>query len=170
MTDSPELLTRMPWKSKKPNLLSSHRMVLLPEIGQVPNISMWAFDADEGALSRTTAVYNGQGDLQSYVIAEISEAIEAGHRPFDEVKDICRSRLELEKRIALAKTYAEKIKDKVKSAASFADLVAADPGGKLNPRQHCFLYPLCPCPENWRGAGYKCRGIYAAGWRHIRLA
>jgi len=88
----------------------------IPGIGPMSSAVEWAFKADKGDVSR---VYRSN---QGYVVFELADILPAGYRPFNEVKDICKNRVEQQKRKELAKAYAQKVQDKLQQNKTFAEI------------------------------------------------
>ncbi len=97
----------------------------IPGFGQMTAAAEWTFQAGDQEISR---VYRtGQG----YVVFELTEILPAGYKPFDEVRELCRNRIEQEKRKELAKEYAMGVQGKLDSNQSFSEIAASDTTRKL---------------------------------------
>ncbi|RMG65984.1 MAG: hypothetical protein D6715_07740 [Calditrichaeota bacterium] len=96
------------------------RRNFIPGFGVLPEAVAWAFDADVGDVSNPYRTNRG------YVVFELAEVHPAGYRPFEEVKSICKNRVETEKRKALLRQYAERFQQAVQSGQSFAKILAQD--------------------------------------------
>jgi len=92
----------------------------IPGFGIMSSAIEWTFKADVGDVSR---VYRTP---QGYVVFELAEILPEGYRPFDEVKDICKTQVEYQKRKKLARTYAERIQEKINQNYSFEKIAAED--------------------------------------------
>ncbi|RPI75989.1 MAG: hypothetical protein EHM47_01030 [Ignavibacteriales bacterium] len=90
----------------------------VPGLGANKRIIEFAFNSDAGTVSEVFKVQNG------YAVCIVSEVIEAGVKPFDEVKDMIKTQVVREKKFEKAKSIAEDIKQKVNN-----DLISA---GNLN--------------------------------------
>jgi parvulin-like peptidyl-prolyl isomerase len=88
----------------------------IPGLGQMQSAAEWVFNSDEDEVS---TVYRS---TQGYVVFELSEIKPEGFKPFEEVKVICQSRLELEKRKAMAFNYASEVKQKLTENRSFNEV------------------------------------------------
>jgi peptidyl-prolyl cis-trans isomerase D len=97
----------------------------IPGFGQMTAAVEWVFNADANDISR---VYRtGQG----YAVFELAEILPAGYKPFDEVRELCRNRIEQEKRKELAKEYAKGVQEKLDLNQTFAEIAASDTTRKL---------------------------------------
>jgi parvulin-like peptidyl-prolyl isomerase len=92
----------------------------IPGLGKMESALMWAFNSEKEAIS--DVYYMPQG----YYIFQVADIKPAGYRPFDEVKEICKNRIKLEKLKELAKAYAEKIKPQVEQNGNFQQIVDMD--------------------------------------------
>ncbi len=92
----------------------------IPGFGIMSSAIEWTFKADVGDVSRVYRTPKG------YVVFELAEIFPAGYRPFDEVKDICKTRVEYEKRMAMARAYAEKIQEKIDRNEPFEKIAEED--------------------------------------------
>lgn len=97
----------------------------IPGLGVMPEAVEWVFENDVNEVSNTFRVSQG------YVIFQISEIMPGGFRPLDEVKDICKSRIEAEKRKSMAKEYAETIKSNIEEAENLSEIAAQDTSNKV---------------------------------------
>lgn len=93
----------------------------IPGVGVMQSAHNWAFNAGVGEISDLFFTPKG------YYVFQVAEIKKAGYKPFEEVKEVCKARVELEKRKALARAYAEKIAPQVQDGSNFAQLAAADP-------------------------------------------
>lgn len=96
----------------------------IPGLGVMPEAVKWVFSNDLNEISSTYRVSQG------YVIFQISEIMPGGFRPLDEVKDICKNRIEMEKRKSMAKDYAESIKPEIEGGENLSEVAAHDTSGK----------------------------------------
>lgn len=92
----------------------------IPGFGIMSSAIEWTFKADVGDVSRVYRTPKG------YVVFELAEIFPAGYRPFDEVKDICKTRVEYEKRMAMARAYAKKIQEKIDRNEPFEKIAEED--------------------------------------------
>jgi peptidylprolyl isomerase/peptidyl-prolyl cis-trans isomerase D len=97
----------------------------IPGFGQMKAAVEWLFSADLKDVSR---VYRTS---QGYAVFELIEILPAGFKPLDEVYELCRNRLEQQKRKGLAKEYATEIKTQLDANKTFADIAAADTSRKV---------------------------------------
>lgn len=96
----------------------------IPGLGVMPEAVEWAFG---NKINEVSSIYRV---AQGYVIFQISEIMPGGFRPLEEVKDICKNRLEMEKRQALAEGYAQTIKSKIQGAENLSEIAAQDTTNK----------------------------------------
>jgi parvulin-like peptidyl-prolyl isomerase len=89
----------------------------VPGLGANKRIIEFAFNNDVGSASEVFKVSNG------YAVTMVSEVIEAGAKPFDEVKDIIRTQVLRDKKYEKAKNIAEELKKKINSDLSKASQV-----------------------------------------------
>lgn len=97
----------------------------IPGLGQLPAATAWAFKADKNEVS---SVYRTP---QGYVVLQVSEIFPSGFRPYEEVKELCKNRVEQQKRKELARAYAQEIQEKLNRGETFEAIVAADPSRKV---------------------------------------
>ena len=92
----------------------------IPGLGLMEGAVEWAFHAEKGEISEPFRAQTG------YVVFEVAEIQPAGYRPFEEVKAICINRIKTEKRKQMARDYALKFADAVKSGTPFPQIAASD--------------------------------------------
>ena len=92
----------------------------IPGLGLMEGAVEWAFHAEKGEISDPFRAQTG------YVVFEVAEIQPAGYRPFEEVKSICINRIKTEKRKQMARDYALKFADAVKSGTPFPQIAASD--------------------------------------------
>jgi parvulin-like peptidyl-prolyl isomerase len=92
----------------------------IPGFGQMLSAIQWTFKAGVNEISN---VYRS---TQGYVVFELSNILPEGFRLLDEVRDVCKSRVEREKRMGLAKDVAVKIGEKITQNISFKEIKAND--------------------------------------------
>ncbi|HFB67948.1 MAG TPA: hypothetical protein ENJ66_03210, partial [Calditrichae bacterium] len=92
----------------------------IPGLGLMEGAVEWAFHAEKGEISDPFRAQTG------YVVFEVAEIQPAGYRPFEEVKAICINRIKTEKRKQMARDYALKFADAVKSGTPFPQIAASD--------------------------------------------
>ncbi len=92
----------------------------IPGFGVLPEAVAWAFNADVGDVSNAFRTSRG------YVVFELAEIHPAGYRPFEEVKAICKNRVETEKRKALLKAYALRFQQAVQAGEPFSKILEQD--------------------------------------------
>ena len=97
----------------------------IPGIGNLPNAVEWVFENDLNDVSDVYRVNQGNAVLQ------IIDIQPSGYKPLEEVKDLCKNKIELEKRKQMAKDYAEKLQPKINSGVSFAEIAAQDTSKKV---------------------------------------
>ena len=68
---------------------------------------------------------------QGNAVLQIIDIQPSGYKPLEEVKDLCKNKIELEKRKQMAKDYAEKLQPKINSGVSFAEIAAQDTSKKV---------------------------------------
>lgn len=111
---------------KQTTAFSNNKIGQIPGLGKMESALMWAFNSEKDAIS--DVYYMPQG----YYIFQLSNIIPAGYRPFEEVKEICKNRIKLEKLKDLAKGYAEKIKPQVEQNSNFQQIVEMDAENVIN--------------------------------------
>jgi peptidyl-prolyl cis-trans isomerase D len=92
----------------------------MPGFGKMSSAMRWTFNADVNDVS---TVYHS---TRGYVIFELANIAEAGYRPFDEVENICKNKVEQAKRTELARAYAQKFQDQVDQNVPFNKIAAGD--------------------------------------------
>ena len=97
----------------------------IPGFGQMTAAVDWLFRADLNDVSR---VYRTS---QGYTVFELSEILPSGFKPLEEVRELCRNRLEQQKRKVMAKEDAEKIKAQLDDNKTFAEIASADTSIKI---------------------------------------
>lgn len=97
----------------------------IPGLGVLPAAVDWVFDNDLNDVSNVYRVNQGNAVFQ------ISEIQPGGYRPLEDVKDLCRNRLEQEKRKAMAKNYAEQLQSKINSNVSLKQIASQDTSKKV---------------------------------------
>jgi parvulin-like peptidyl-prolyl isomerase len=97
----------------------------IPGLGRMQSAAEWTYNSK---MSEVSVVYRSN---QGYVILELEEIKPEGYKPLEEVKNICQSRIELEKRKALALTYASDIREKLTENFSFRDLAGLESASKV---------------------------------------
>ena len=127
---------------------TENRSGQIPGAGRVESAMSWAFNNETGAVSEV--YYTDTG----YFIFEVANATPAGFRPFEEVKNICKARVESEKRKELAVAYADQVTQQVKStsdfaefqqiAESFKDVVTADTISGVTPNAYHAKFGRAP--------------------------
>lgn len=105
---------------KQTTEFSNNKIGQIPGLGKMESTLMWAFNSEKDAIS--DVYYMPQG----YYIFQLTDIKPAGYRPFEEVKEICKNRIKLEKLKDLAKEYAEKIKPQVEQNSNFQQIVDMD--------------------------------------------
>ena len=81
---------------------------------------LWTFASDVGDISEIFYANNG-----NYVF-QLTKVVPAGFQAMDELKKVLRSRIENEKRLQMAKAYAEQFADEVRASGDFAAIAAKD--------------------------------------------
>jgi parvulin-like peptidyl-prolyl isomerase len=97
----------------------------IPGLGQMPAATAWVFNAGKEDVSRVFRT------TQGYVVLEQAEILPAGYRPLTEVKDLCKNRVEQQKRKEIARVYAQGVQEKLNRGEIFQAIVAADPSRKV---------------------------------------
>jgi peptidyl-prolyl cis-trans isomerase D len=97
----------------------------IPGLGSLPNVVEWVFSEKLNEISSVHRVSQG------YAVFQISEIKPEGYRPLEDVKSICQSRIEQEKRMAQAKERAEALLNKIYAQSSsgsvdFSQIAAND--------------------------------------------
>lgn len=92
----------------------------IPGLGALESAVRWAFKADEGDIS------DSYRSPQGYVVFQVAEIQPAGFRPFEEVKDVCKNRVEFEKRKELAKAYALQFDAVIQRTGDFQEAIQQD--------------------------------------------
>ncbi len=88
----------------------------IPGFGQLKSAVEWAFNEDVNTVSN---VYR---TAQGYVVFEVAEVLPEGYRPLDEVRQICKSRVEQEKRLELAGEFAGKVQDQLNQGMGMQEI------------------------------------------------
>jgi len=91
----------------------------IPGFGTMKAAADWAFKAKKGDISRVYRTKRG------YVVFQVAEIKPEGYRPFEEVKGICKSKIEHQKRKERARLFAEKIEQMIKANKSFEEIAQA---------------------------------------------
>ncbi len=99
---------------------------IIPGIGLEPEISRFAFGGKPGKISDPFTIRN------AYVVCEISEAKEAGVKPYSEVKDQVKSAVIFEKKMAKTKKYAEELRGQLGTSNELALVPTIDPRLRLD--------------------------------------
>jgi parvulin-like peptidyl-prolyl isomerase len=92
----------------------------MPGFGKMSSAMRWAF---KGKVNDFSTVYRS---TRGYVIFELASIAEAGYRPFDEVQNICKNKVEQVKRTDLARAFAQKFKNEVNQNVLFNKIAASD--------------------------------------------
>lgn len=92
----------------------------IPGLGVLPSVVEWAFENDLNDVSNVFRINQGNAVFQ------INEIQLSGYRPFEEVKDICKNKIELERRKAMAKNYAEQLLPKINDVVNLSQIAAQD--------------------------------------------
>ena len=88
----------------------------IPGFGSMKAAADWAFKAKKGDISRVYRTRRG------FVVFQVAEIKPAGYRPFEEVKGICKSKIEHQKRKERARQFAEKIQQMINEHKSFDEI------------------------------------------------
>lgn len=103
----------------------------IPGIGVNKRLVDFAFENGVNAVSEVHKVTN------SYVVARISEVVNEGAKPFDEVKNLIQPQVIREKKYLLAKDYALKLKSQINEdvlkARTLNPKLIADTTGQFTP-------------------------------------
>lgn len=97
----------------------------IPGFGAMTSAMKWTFKADKGELSKVYRATKG------YVVFQLAEILPEGFRPFEEVKDICKTKVEHRKRMEIAKKYALEVQDKLNNNNSFSQIVKNENSNKI---------------------------------------
>ncbi|OGU74681.1 MAG: hypothetical protein A2V93_07700, partial [Ignavibacteria bacterium RBG_16_34_14] len=89
----------------------------IPGLGTNKRIIEFAFNNDVGTVSEVFKVSSG------YAVVTVSEVIEAGVKPFEEVKELVKIQVLKEKKYEKAKNIAEDVKKKIGNAITKASQV-----------------------------------------------
>ncbi|MBN2364709.1 MAG: hypothetical protein EH225_01000 [Calditrichaeota bacterium] len=92
----------------------------LPGFGQLQSAVEWSFNEKENAVS---SVYRTP---QGYVVFEVDQVLPKGYRPLEEVESICRSRVEQQKRLELAREFAGNIQEQLNTGKSLLEIAQSD--------------------------------------------
>lgn len=106
---------------KQTTEFANNKIGQIPGIGKIESALMWAFGSEKEAIS--DVYYTPQG----YYIFQVANIKPEGYKPFEEVKEICQNRIDLEKRKAMAREYAEKFAGRVKAGENFQAIAQSDP-------------------------------------------
>ena len=97
----------------------------IPGLGVMPAAVQWVFEND---LNDVSSVYRvNQGDA----VFQISEIQPSGFRSLEDVKDLCKNRIELEKRKVMAKDYAEQLQSKINNDVNLKQIASQDTSKKV---------------------------------------
>jgi peptidylprolyl isomerase/peptidyl-prolyl cis-trans isomerase D len=99
---------------------SDNKFGQIPGVGRLQSGLRWAFNSLKDAVSEV--YYTPEGNY----IFQLNGIKSAGYRPFEEVKEICKNRVEIQKRKELARGYAEKTMPKVEQNDNFREIARAD--------------------------------------------
>lgn len=94
---------------------------IIPGVGELSPAMAWTFGKDAGTISEVFS--NDQG----YYVFLLEAVVPAGYRPLEDVKELCKSRIEIQKRKDLAAEYARKMAPTVQQDSDFRTLAANDP-------------------------------------------
>ncbi|RMF61461.1 MAG: hypothetical protein D6748_01545 [Calditrichaeota bacterium] len=108
------------YEIKKTPEFTFNKIGNIPALGRSEAALMWAFDAEKGDISDVFQFPIG------YAVLEVTEIKPAGYKPFEEVKDICKSKVRLEKQKDIARQFAEQWRDEVKNTGDFKAVAAMD--------------------------------------------
>ena len=92
----------------------------IPGLGAMGSAVNWAFKKDIGDVSEAYRTPQG------YVVLQVAEIDPAGYRIIEDVRDICNNRVELRKRMDMAKEYAKQLEPKIDENADFKQIVSSD--------------------------------------------
>jgi peptidyl-prolyl cis-trans isomerase D len=92
----------------------------IPGFGQMSTTVKWTFESEINDVSNVYRTSRG------YVVFELANIFPAGYRPLDEVKNICKTRIEQEKRKNLAKEYATLVQQKLDENPSLEAIASSD--------------------------------------------
>lgn len=118
----------------------------IPGIGVNKNLLKFAFDRGLNSVSEVHKVSSG------YVVCRISEVINEGVKPFEDVKNLIKPQVIREKKYEMAKEYAVKIKSQIGNdifrAKKINDKLVVDTTGQFTPngsipkigRDYAFIY------------------------------
>lgn len=110
---------------KKTTEFANNKIGQIPGIGKIESALMWAFSSEKEAVS--DVYYTPQG----YYVFQIASIKPEGYKPFDEVKELCQNRIDLEKRKNKTREYAEKFAGRVNAGEDFRAIAQSDPEGIL---------------------------------------
>lgn len=99
---------------------------IIPGIGLEAEISRFAFSGKPGKISDPFTIRN------AYVVCEISEAKEAGVKPYSEVKDQVKAAVIFEKKMAKTKEYAQELRRRLGTSSELALVPTFDPRLRLD--------------------------------------
>lgn len=92
----------------------------IPGFGQMPSAVDWTFESDRADISRVYRTAKG------YVVFELAAISPEGYRPFEEVRQLCKNRVEFQKRKELAHQFARQVQEKINKNISFQQIVSRD--------------------------------------------
>ncbi|MEJ2635072.1 MAG: peptidylprolyl isomerase [Calditrichia bacterium] len=93
----------------------------IPGIGNITMAMEWTFSTKKNEIS---SVYRTP---QGYTVLELANISPAGYRPFEEVQNICKSRVEFNKHKEMAKNFAEQIQSELNQNETFAQIAKKNP-------------------------------------------
>jgi peptidyl-prolyl cis-trans isomerase D len=91
----------------------------IPGLGSMSSAIRWTFKADKNDVSR---VYRNN---QGYVVLELAEISPEGYRPLEDVRAMVKNRVEQQKRMEIAKEYAQTVQAKLAQNESFQEIAKA---------------------------------------------
>jgi parvulin-like peptidyl-prolyl isomerase len=92
----------------------------IPGFGEMQSAANWAFNNDVNDVSEIYRTPRG------FVVFQISQIERAGHRPFEDVKNICRNKVETQRRMEKAKSHAESMQSLASSDLAFSEVAQRD--------------------------------------------
>ncbi len=101
------------------------RSGFIPGIGRNPSLMGFVFTSDVDAVSDSYFLEH------SYVVVKLDVIKKAGYKDLESVKRLIENRIKFEKSTELAKEYASKLSDKVKSGMPFEQIADQDTDKKV---------------------------------------
>ncbi len=97
---------------------------IVPGIGRNAAVMAFAFMSEKGDISTMYTINDGK----AYAVFMLNDILPAGYKPLSEVKALVENEVKFDKARALARAYALKFEDDVKSGKAFKTIAESDTG------------------------------------------